>query len=309
MKIICGMSKIKRLPRKTVIAIGVFDGVHRGHRVIIKRAVSLAHRAGLKALILTFDPHPYHALHPHLRPPRIMSLDHRLKFFKELGVDICVVIRFDRRFSRLTAEGFAKYVLSEKLNAKKVIVGENFAFGSGKKGTKMALKKYGKRYNFSVECIKPVKARKRIISSSYIRRLITEGKLKNAARLLGRPVSVLGTVTRGDSRGRIIGFPTANINPHHEVIPPSGVYSVNIRLQYKAFNGILNIGKCPTFKSNIDTEPTIEVHIFDFERDIYGCDLEILFVKKIRDEKCFSTREALVGQIRKDERRVRSEVR
>jgi len=309
MKTIFGISKLKKPTKKSVITIGVFDGVHKGHTLIIKKVIKYAGRIKGRAAVLTFDPHPWHALHPKGRPPRIMSLAHKLRIFKELGVHMCIVIRFDRRFSRFTPERFIKEILVDKLNVSKVIVGENFSFGGGRRGTLAVLRRFGEKYHFAVEDISPLRKGGRVISSSRIRGLISRGRLSLAQSLLGRPVSILGTVAHGCGRGRIIGFPTANIDPHHEVIPPSGVYSVKIMLHYKLFNGILNIGRCPTFKSDRDVEPTIEVHIFNFNRDIYGKDLEILFIKKIRDERCFSSKESLIKQIKRDERRTRRGIR
>jgi len=309
MKTVFGLKNLKKSLKKGVVTIGVFDGVHKGHALIIKKLVKYARRAKGEAVVLTFDPHPWHALHPKGRPPRIMSLAHKLRIFDELGADACVVIKFDRRFSRFTPERFIKKILVDKLNVSRVIVGENFIFGKGGRGTLAVLRRFGKRYHFAVEDISPLKRNGRIISSSRIRGLISRGQLSLAQSLLGRPVSILGTVAYGYGRGRIIGFPTANIDPHHEVIPPAGVYSAKIMLHYKIFNGILNIGRCPTFKSDKDVEPTVEVHIFNFNRDIYGKDLEILFIKKIRDERCFSSKENLIEQIKRDERRAKRGIR
>lgn len=309
MKTVFGLKNLKKSLKKGIVTIGVFDGVHKGHMLIIKKLVKYAGRLKGEAAVLTFDPHPWHALHPKGHPPRIMSLAHKLRIFEELGVDLCIVIKFDRRFSRFTPERFIKKILVDKLNVSKVIVGENFSFGKGRAGTLATLRRFGKMYDFSVEDISPLKKGGRIISSSRIRVLISRGQLSLAQSLLGRPVSILGTVAHGYGRGRIIGFPTANIDPHHEVIPPRGVYHVKIMLHYKLFNGILNIGKCPTFESDRDVEPTVEVHIFNFNRDIYGRDLEILFVKKIRNERCFSSKENLIEQIKRDERRARRAIR
>jgi riboflavin kinase/FMN adenylyltransferase len=300
MKVIYGPRGIRRLPKKSIVTIGVFDGVHIGHRRIIKKVVKKAKYLGASSVVVTFDPHPLYVVHPTARPPRIMSLQHKLEILKELGIDICLVIRFSKKFSSLRNEGFVKRILVDKLNTSKVIIGENFKFGKDKKGTLKALLRLGEKYSFSVEGLKAVRKKGRIVSSSLIRELISRGDLRGASRLLERPVSVLGTVVGGHGRGRIIGFPTANIDPHHEVIPPSGVYAVKIRLQNRMFNGILNIGKCPTFKSKTDVEPTIEVHIFNFNKNIYGKNIEILFMKAIRKEKCFSSKEDLNRQIKRD---------
>ena len=188
----------------------------------------------------------------------------------------------------------------------RILVGDNFEFGKNKQGTSFVLERLARQYHFSVHHVNPLKSKKDVISSSRIRTLIAQGDLSRASRLLGRPVAVLGTVTRGYGRGRIIGYPTANINPHHEAIPPSGVYAVKIKLHNKLFNGIVNIGRCPTFKRTTDAEPTVEAHIFNFHKNCYNKDIEIVFIRKIRSEKRFLHKDDLVRQIRNDEKRART---
>lgn len=305
MKIIFGVKNLGRHTWKSVVAIGVFDGVHIGHRKIIGKTIKKAGLIKAKAIVLTFDPHPLYKLHPEKRPPRLMSLAHKLRLFEELGVDICLIVRFDRHFAKTEPEVFIKDILVDKLNAAGIFVGSDFRFGRGKKGSLADLRAFGKKYKFFVRGIRPVKQNGITASSSLLRKIISEGNLSLAQKLLKRPVSVLGTVVRGDMLGRILGFPTANINPHHEVIPPSGVYAVKIRLQNNLFSGILNIGSRPTFKSGEDAEPTIEAHIFNFSKNIYGSDIEILFIKKIREEKRFLSKEDLIEQIKKDVRKAR----
>lgn len=305
MKTIFVGKNLKKSLKRTAVTIGVFDGVHIGHRLVIKKTIQEARRIRGKSVVVTFDPHPLYILHPKQRPPRIMSLPHKLRIFKELGADICIVIKFNERFSALDPKKFIKDMLVDKLGVSTILIGENFLFGKARKGSLPTLKALSKRYDFSIKPVKAVRVSKTMISSTLIRQLISRGDLSRAARLLGRPVSVLGTVVKGDRRGRIIGYPTANIDPHHEVIPPSGVYAVKIRLQNKLFSGILNLGRCPTFKPKKNVEPTIEVHIFNFNKDIYGEDLDILFIKKIREERYFLSREVLAGQIRKDEKKAR----
>jgi riboflavin kinase/FMN adenylyltransferase len=306
MKIHYGIRHLSPLSQRTVVTVGVFDGVHRGHQLIIKRVRQAARGTKGKAVVVTFDPHPLHVLDVRHRPPRLMSLAHKLKLFEELGVDICIVISFTKRFARLSPQRFIKDVLVDRLRVSRILVGDNFAFGKNRQGTSLVLERLAQHYRFSVHHVKPLKSKKDVISSSRIRALIAQGDLSRASRLLGRPVAVLGTVTRGYGRGRIIGYPTANINPHHEAIPPSGVYAVKIKLQNKLFNGIVNIGRCPTFKQATDVEPTIEVHIFNFHKNLYGKDIEIVFIKKIRSEKRFEHKDDLVRQIRNDEKRART---
>jgi len=305
MKTICGISALKKGIGKSVVTIGVFDGIHVGHQLVIKKVIQRARKLKAKAVVLTFDPHPLKTLYPKKSPPRIMSLPHKLRVLEELGVDVCVVVKFNKRFASLRPESFVKKILVEKLQVLEILVADNFMFGKNKKGRLNTLRGLGKKYNFLVKHLKPKKISERIVSSSLIRSLISKNQLSLARKLLGRPVSILGTVIRGDARGRIIGYPTANIDPHHEVIPGGGVYAVNIRLQNRSFNGILNIGRCPTFKGEEGVEPTIEAHIFNFGNTIYGKELEILFIKKIRDEKRFRSKEELTRQIKKDENRAK----
>ena len=199
-----------------------------------------------------------------------------------------------------------KRILLDKLGARGIYVGENFYFGRGARADAKALRVLSGDFNFKVNIMRPIRKGNRVVSSSLIRRLIMDGRIDEASKLLGRPVSILGTVVRGRRRGRILGYPTANINPHHEAIPPSGVYAVKVNYGGEIFKGVLNIGIRPTFlKRDEEAEPTIEVHILDFDEKIYGEDLEILFVKKIRDEIKFKHREALRRQIRQDDREAR----
>lgn len=281
--------------------MGVFDGVHRGHRRILEAAVRQAERIKGRSLVLTFFPHPQ-------KEKSLYSLRHRLKLIGALGVDVCVVVRFNRLFSQIPAEDFVKDILINKVGAKYIFVGRNFRFGKQARGDSGVLERLSHIYNFKLRVFDIVKTNNRPISSTYIRRLITEGKLNAARRLLSRPVSLLGTVIKGTSLARELGFPTANIDPHHEVLPPSGVYAVSALLnnfRNKELNGVCYIGTKPTFKSHgaygkLNTRRYVEAHIFNFNRDIYGRDLEIQFIKKIRSERRFSSLAALAGQIKKD---------
>ena len=291
---------------KSVISIGVFDGVHRGHQKIIKAVVSKAKSRGLSSVLITFYPHPATVLNPSKRVPSLISLPHRLRLLEEMGLDHAIVLRFDRRLSRMSAGRFIGKILG-KISVGEIVVGSNFLFGRGRSGSLTAPGISSRIHGCKVSHIDTLMSFGKDISSTRIRSLILAGRLRDASSLLSRPVTVLGTVMEGERRGRIIGYPTANINPHHEAIPPSGVYAVKIKLSGKIYHGILNIGIRPTFDpgSLNDREPTIEAHIFNFRKMIYGRDIEVIFVKKLRKEKKFKDMNALRAQIKKDESRAR----
>jgi len=285
--------------------------VHNGHQKIVNETVLKARKKGISSLLFTFDPHPVNALSAYRKVPLLMSTDHRVRLLKEAGVDNIVVLPFTRTLREMTAENFISKIFA-RIRVEEVVIGENFFFGKEKKGNPETLRAYSALYGYRVSSIKALRSSGRIISSTRIRSLIISGKLKSASRLLSRPVSILGTVVRGHGRGRIIGFPTANIDPHHEAIPPSGVYAVKVLFSkpYKGkkhYKGILNIGTRPTFKGPglYNPEPTIEVHIFKFHKFIYGKTLEIRFVRKLRDERRFKDGASLKRQIESDVKRVK----
>lgn len=281
---------MKKISYPTAVTIGIFDGVHKGHQLIIKRLIKEAKKAFLKSIVVTFYPHPVKVLNPDAKIPFLISLEHRIKLIKKMGAGYCLIVRFTKAFSELSPEDFVKKILVDKLNIKVLVVGENFLFGAREKGNLRSLKALGKKYDFKVRAVKPLKMEGDFVSSTRIRRLIEKGDLKQAKNLLGRPVTILGTVVKGRSIGRKIGFPTANIDPHHESIPPSGVYSVDASINKKLYHAILNIS----------TRKIIEVHIFKFNRNIYGRDIEVIFKHKIRGEKRFKSLQALQEQIKLD---------
>jgi riboflavin kinase/FMN adenylyltransferase len=293
MKVIRSLSEIKRYPR-AVVCLGVFDGVHLAHRRILRDAVRKARAIKGRSVAVTFWPHPQ-------KEEALYSLNHRIRLIGQLGIDTCVVIRFNKAFARLSAERFIS-LLVKKLGAEYIYVGENFRFGRRAEGDTRLLGRLSRRYNFTLCLYDVMKIRGRPISSTYIRRLITCGDLKNAELLLGTPVSVLGTVKKGDSLARAWGMPTANIDPHHEIIPPSGVYASRVRLNNRTFPAVCYVGIRPTIvKQKTKSKPkNIEVHLFGLRRDIYGQELQVQFIKKIRAERRFVSIEALVRQIKKD---------
>ena len=292
MKTIYGLSKVKKF-RKPVVAMGVFDGVHRGHQKILKAAVRKAGQIKGTSIALTFWPHPQ-------RQGLLSSLEHRLRLIGGLGIDISIVINFDKKFAKISAQDFIKEILFRRLGVNYLYIGRNFRFGRGAKGDSRTLKNSSRLYSFKLKAFSVMKAKGKPISSTYIRNLIKEGRLSLAKNLLGRPVSILGTVVRGSFLARALGFPTANIDPHHEVIPASGIYAVEIIFKAKKLNGACYIGTNPTFKSGQQRARHIEAHIFNFKKNIYGEVLEILFIKKLREEKRFASIPDLKKQIQKD---------
>lgn len=290
MNVIYGLANIKKL-RRPVIALGVFDGVHLGHQYILKTAVKIARRIGGTAVALTFYPHPQ-------EEEKIYSLRHRLNLIGKTGIDACIVINFNSSFAKISAVDFISKILTAKIGAFWVCVGRDFKFGKGAKGDVGLLSKMAPVYNFNLKVLKPVKINNLLVSSTSIRKLISDGKLKEAQKLLGRPVSIMGSVIKGNSLASGLGFPTANVDPHHEVLPPDGVYISVILLEGKKFKGVCSIGTKPTLTQS--SLRHVEAHIFNFDKNIYRKNIEILFIKKIRPQKKFASLDLLAYQIRKD---------
>lgn len=290
MKVIYGLDKIGRYKRP-VVALGVFDGVHRGHKKILMGAVTEARRIQGTSVVLTFWPHPQ-------KQSSLYSLEHRIRLIGELGIDICIVINFNKKFSQILPEEFIEDILFKKIHAYCICIGINFRFGKNASGSHVTLKRFSECYSYKLKVFEVVKVKNLSISSTAIRSLIKNGKLDAAKELLARRVSILGTVVKGSSWGRVMGFPTANINPHHEVIPPNGVYAAWIFIRNKKFRGICYIGTRPTFGNKISQR--IEVYIYNFNKLLYGKYLEIQFIKKIREEAKFNSVYALGEQIKKD---------
>lgn len=291
MIVIHGINKIKKYACPAV-ALGVFDGVHRGHRNILQAAVRIARRAKGTSIALTFFPHPQ-------KEPSLYSLEHRLRLIAELGIDVCIVVNFSQSFAKMSADDFIVKMLVEKIGAKFVCVGENFRFGNKAAGDYRLLADAAKKYNFKLKIFNVLKSKGTAISSTVIRKLIKGAKIREAEGLLGRRVSILGSVIKGSRLARLLGFPTANINPHHEVIPLAGIYAVEIVFSAHSYGGICYIGRRPTIDSK-NKSIHIEVHIFGFHKNIYGRPLEIQFVKLIRLDKKFASLGELSSQIQKD---------
>ncbi len=308
------MRVLRRIPTRPVRwknpvgAIGIFDGVHRGHQVILHRAVTRARALRGVPVAVTFHPHPLTVLNPALLPPLLLSLDQRLEAFEACGIRGAVVIPFTRAFSRWSPELFIRRLLVERLRLKEVIVGHDFGFGAGRVGTVETLRQLGRRYGFKVHVVAPIKAEGERIASHRIRLAIREGYLTRAARLLNRPVTAVGVGVRGVGRGRKLGFPTVNLRLEAGVLPPVGVYAVNAKIGARHFPGMANIGFRPTFEKKRRPRPALpllEVHLFGINRPLYGKRLEVSFCKRLRSERRFPSAEALKRQLEVDAHRAK----
>lgn len=300
MRIITNLRLLKRRFTRPVVAIGIFDGIHKGHKKVLQAVAKEARRINGTSVVLTFDPHPAGVLDLIGSPPLVVSLRHRLALLEKEGIDAACVLNFNESLARRTAQEFIEKILVKKIGAHLLVIGSDFRLGFQKRGGINLLKRLGKRFGFSVKRLPLFKSGGSPISSTRLRSLIASGDLKDAQKLLGRRVSILGTVARGSRRGRVLGYPTANVNPHHEVVPPRGVYAVYVIVENKKYNGVLNIGIKPTFRKAPNLSPIIEVHILGFNKKIYGKDIEIQFVKKLRDEKKFQNKTELINQIKID---------
>jgi riboflavin kinase/FMN adenylyltransferase len=301
MKIFHGTESASIL-RPTVLTLGVFDGLHLGHQRIMERVVERARAARAAATAITFDPHPRAVLHPASAPPLLQTLDQRLANLEVLGIDQAIVIRFDPEFSRQSAEKFIIEVIHDRLHATEVYLGKGFAFGRDRGGNIELLRRMSAELGFLADEVEEVQIRGHRVSSSAIRRLLSEGRVNLARRMLGRPYGVEGVVVRGDRRGHTIGFPTANLQPHNRVIPKFGVYATATLIDGTWRRSITNIGVRPTFEAA--SASSIESYIFDFDGDLYGDVLRVRFLHRIRDEKKFSSVDELRAQIERDTRRA-----
>lgn len=285
------------VPPGGAATLGVFDGVHLGHQAILARVRALADEVGGPAVVLTFAEHPVVVIRG-LQPRLITSLPHRLRRFEEAGVDHCVVLPFDEEVRRLEAESFALRLFVEVLELRALALGPDARIGRDRQGDVTFLRSFCERHGIRFDVVDDLQRDGHRVSSTRIRTAIADGDLARAARMLGRPVSMLGTVAHGDGRGRTIGFPTANLDLHHEIRPPPGVYAVRAHVDGEVLPAVANVGVRPTFGPDGDLR--VEVHVLDRQLDLYGQDLEIELVDRVRDELRFDSREALVAQIHRD---------
>jgi riboflavin kinase/FMN adenylyltransferase len=288
-----------------VLALGNFDGLHRGHMKIIDRVRRRAGERGGTPAAMTFEPHPPRVLRPDKAPPLLMSKDQKLESLARSGMQGVAVVRFTHEFSQWDPEMFVRTVLVDWLHVAEVWVGANFLFGHARSGTFSVLRGLGARYGFRAEKIDPVRYKDFVVSSTRVRRLLAEGRVDEAGALLGHHYFIDGTVTRGAGRGRELGFPTANLATTNELVPPSGVYATTTMMTADGvvYPSITNIGTRPTFGEADRT--VVETHIFDITRDLYDCSMRLSFVQRLRDERPFPDVDALRAQIEADCRTAR----
>lgn len=292
------------IARPTVLTLGVFDGLHLGHQEIMRTVVDRARHAGAVPTAITFDPHPRAVLHADSAPPLLQTLDQRLANLEFLGIEQTIVVKFDRDFASQPAEDFLSDIIRDRLHAKEVYLGKGFAFGKDRGGNIDLLRAKAVELGFVADEVEEIQLRGRRISSSSIRKLLAEGRINLARRMLGRPYGVEGVIIRGNRRGHTIGFPTANLKPHNRVIPKFGVYATATLIDGIWRKSITNIGVRPTFEN--DAEPSIETFVFDFDGDLYGNVLRVRFLHRIRDEQKFNGIDELKAQIEKDTKRARN---
>lgn len=285
-----------------VLALGNFDGLHRGHLKILERVKRGAVEHGGVAMAMTFDPHPPRVVRPDRAPPLLMTKAQRLEALGRAGIRCVAVVRFTREMSQWDPETFVRTVLVEWLRVSEVWVGANFLFGHERSGNFTSLRTLGQRYGFRAEKIDPVRYKEFVVSSTRIRRLVAEGRMDEAAALLGHPYYLAGTIIEGRRRGREIGFPTANLRTANELLPPHGVYATTLTIDGIVHAALTNIGLNPTFGDG--TAPSVETYVLNFDGDLYGREVQLGFVQRFRDERRFEDVDALKAQIEADRRRA-----
>ncbi|HHX51158.1 MAG TPA: bifunctional riboflavin kinase/FAD synthetase [Clostridia bacterium] len=289
--------------RRTVVALGNFDGVHRGHRQLIKKSVQISKEKGCQSVVVTFEPHPLKLLQPHRAPDLLLTGQKKAEMIQKLGIDHLIFLPFTRELASLPPEDFIA-MLSEKLHPLCIVVGFNNSFGQGGRGKPELLRFLGKRWGFEVEVIPPQNHEQELISSSNVRKALLEGKIDRAYHLLGYWPLLEGRVVPGDGRGRKLGFPTANLEVSADIlIPKTGVYACRVRWDKSTGQGVINIGKRPTFGAEGKTG--LELHLLDFQGDLYGQLLEVELCKFLRCERKFAAASDLVAQIGEDIQRAR----
>jgi riboflavin kinase/FMN adenylyltransferase len=303
METLRSIPELSHLRGPIFLAIGVFDGVHLGHQAVISAATEHAKAANGTPVVVTFDPHPEKVLRPEAAPHLLTATGHKINLIRELGVAHLLIITFDKQFASTEPEDFVDQLVKHCTPLREICVGHQWSFGKNRRGDLELLKRLGAQLGFNVVGIPPVTIAGEIVSSTAIRQAVEAGDLRKAAAMLGREYTILGTVVRGDDLGKKIGFPTANLSAHNEQFPPNGVYFAEAKLDGVVYPGVVNLGYRPTVSSK--TERVLEIHLLDFNRDIYGKDIEVRFVRYLRPEQKFENLDALARQIELDVQQAR----
>jgi riboflavin kinase/FMN adenylyltransferase len=302
MSVIRGLDKVTADFEHGAIAVGVFDGVHWGHRAIFQRLLEVARGNGIPAVALTFDKHPAELLAPDMAPSYITSLDQRIELIQASGVERIVVAEFDSALADLPHEEFLRAIVCGTLRARQIVVGSNFQFGKGRKGNIRRLTSAGPALGLGVSVVSSVIVGGAPVSSTRVRTLIARGDVADASKLLGRRFALRGVVIPGDRVGRSLGFPTANLQTAaRQLVPACGVYAVEVPVSGTSCSGLCYIGTRPTFGG---TRGSVEVHLMGYKGDLYGTTLDIIFTRRLRDDMVFETPEQLIDQIKRDLQRV-----
>ena len=298
MRVIFNLNEIEKPLSHPVLTIGNFDGVHKGHLALFDKVKERAKAIGGRSVVMTFEPHPLKIMRPANGPQLITHTGQKLELIEKAGIDVIVCVSFDRDFAAIPARDFVSNILVKRIGIKEIVVGYDYTFGHNREGDINLLREIGNDFGFVVHLVGPVEIDHTLVSSTSIRRLVQEGRLAEAKVLLGRDFEVQGTVVKGQNRGgRLLGFPTANLNPHGELLPKRGVYAVKLLIDDAVYNGVTNVGYNPTFG---DTGLTVETHILDYTGDLLGKTIKVHFVKRLRDEKTFKSLEELSDQIARD---------
>ena len=297
MKIVRGTKNISGPFTYPVVALGNFDGVHVGHQILFKKAAEIASKKKGTSIAFTFEPHPLKVIAPEKVPPLLTHFHKKMELIEACNIDSVICADFTRQFADQRPRDFSENILKGKIGAKEVVVGFDYAFGRGREGTIPYLKKMGEEFGFVVHVVEPFQLDGLTVSSSHVRELIEAGNMESARKFLGRHYSIVGPVISGHKTGQAIGFPTANIDTSKVQIPGTGVYAVRMIYQNNSFGAVANIGFNPTFHRD---RLSVEVHIFDFNQVIYGKEVEVEFISRIRSEIEFKSKEELVVQIKKD---------
>ena len=304
MRTITRLEQLQEETRPLVLAAGAFDGVHRGHRVVLQRALELARNLQGSAWVMTFDPHPLKLLRPEIAPPLITSTPHKLQLLRALGLDGCAVLPFTPVLAAVEAEPFIAGLKAAAPTLAKLVVGANWTFGHGAQGTTEWLRELAPRYGFAADIVEGFQLGGQVISSTRIRKAVSQGQLDEAADLLGRPFSMYGTVIHGTKMGRQLGYPTANVDPHNEARPPAGIYAVRMDVEGVIHPGAAFLTDHPDPRKG--PPDVVEVHLIDRDLDLYDREVEVFFVKRLRDEWSFDHLDALKQQIALDVAQARA---
>ena len=299
MNVLRSISDLSALPGPLFLAIGVFDGVHLGHQAVISTSARHAREAGGTPVAMTFDPHPVKVLRPNDAPHLLTATQHKIALIRDLGVAHLLVQHFDRQFAATPPEEFVQQLVTHAKPLREICVGHEWSFGQGRAGNLALLKQLGTTYDFDVVGVQAVTVNGEVVSSSAIRRAVADGDLIKATQMLGREYTIVGAVKTGEKLGRKLGFPTANLSAHSEQFPPNGVYVAEARLAGALYRGVANVGYRPTVSAG-KQERLLELHLFDLNRDIYGEEVEVRFVRYLRPEQKFENLEALAAQIARD---------